>query len=189
MLYGARLSRRSDALRNRAAIVEAASAVLGGPESSRPIAEIARRAGIGQATLYRHFPDRNALIVAVIEHHLTRLRDAAAACTDLRPLLREVLHAQIVMRPLVLLAERLEASERRRIEQHLVAAFAEPLRHAQHQGLIRADLTPADLLLLFTMVRSAAESAGNTVAAADRSIDLLLNGIAATGSFGVQDRH
>ncbi|WP_212998856.1 TetR/AcrR family transcriptional regulator [Winogradskya consettensis] len=189
MLYGARLSRRSDALRNRTAIIEAASAVLGGPGSSRPIPEIARRAGIGQATLYRHFPDRNTLIVAVIEHHLAQVRDAAAACTDLRPLLREVLHAQIAMRPLVLLAERLAAPERRRIEQHLVTAFAEPLRHAQQQGLIRADLTPADLLLLFTMVRSAAESAGDAVAAADRSIDLLLHGIAPAGSFGLQDRH
>ena len=44
--------------------------------------EIARRAGVGQATLYRHFPDRSALAAAVIAHHLQRLEADAATDAD-----------------------------------------------------------------------------------------------------------
>ena len=73
MLYGAPTARRQDAQRNRAAIVEAATEVMTSRESVVAMLEIARRAGVGQATLYRHFPDRAALADAVIVHHLQRL--------------------------------------------------------------------------------------------------------------------
>src|SRR3954468_5571681 len=66
VLYGAQPARRRDAQRNRTAILRAACEVM---TSQRPVVgmpEIARRAGIGQATLYRHFPDRSALAAGVI---------------------------------------------------------------------------------------------------------------------------
>src|SRR5687767_3311781 len=107
--------------------------------------EIARRAGVGQATLYRHFPDRSALAAAVVDQPAV-----------FHQLLREVLHTQIAMRPLVVLARRLDPGVRLRYQRQLLAAFAEPLRRAQRAGYVRSDLVPDDLVLLSTMVQGVA---------------------------------
>ncbi|MFI7541998.1 TetR/AcrR family transcriptional regulator [Actinoplanes sp. NPDC049599] len=184
MLYGAPTARRQDAQRNRAAIVLAASEVMAGGGSAVPMPEIARRAGVGQATLYRHFPDRSALAAAVITHHLQRL-EAFVATEACRPavfqlLLREVLHSLVAMRPLVLLARRFDPGARERYQKRLVAAFCEPLRRAQREGYVHGDVAPEDLLVLLAMVQGVAEATGDladTEAAAARSIDLVLNGI------------
>ncbi|GGQ50084.1 TetR/AcrR family transcriptional regulator [Couchioplanes azureus] len=184
VLYGARTSLRRDARRNRAAIVEAAIEVLRGRGSAALMPEIARRAGVALATLYRHFPDRHALTAAVIGHQLQELEAAAAASTDrpvsFRALLRTVLHWLIEMRALIALADGLEAGVRRRYQHRLVTAFTKPLRLAQERGYVRRDLVPGDLLLLFAMVQAVAATGDDTAAAraaADRSIDLMLDGV------------
>jgi len=184
VLYGVPTARRQDAQRNRAAIVRAATEVMTSPGSTVAMPEIARRAGVAQATLYRHFPDRPALAAAVIAHQLQLLETCAAADTDqpvtFHHLLREMLHNQIAMRPLVLLARRLESSVRNQYERRLVAAFAEPLRRAQSTGQVRGDFAPKDLMLLVTMVQGVAEATEDVAvaqAAADRSIELVLDGV------------
>lgn len=184
MLYGARTSLRRDARRNRDAIVEAASQVLCGRGAVSLMPEIARRAGVALATLYRHFPDRQVLTAAVIGHQLHRLEEAAAATTErpdaFRSLLRTVLHRLIEMRSLVVFAEGLESGTRHRYERRMVTAFTQPLRRAQDLGYVRRDLVPGDLLLLFAMVRGVAGAGEDTAAAraaADRSIDLMLDGV------------
>lgn len=70
---------RADALRNRERIVAAARDVFVEYGTDAPLDEIARRAGIGNATLYRHFPDRDALAHAVLLSVVTRTADSAAA--------------------------------------------------------------------------------------------------------------
>ncbi|MFI5934275.1 TetR/AcrR family transcriptional regulator [Actinoplanes sp. NPDC051494] len=170
MLYGAPTARRSDARRNRAAIVEAASAVLTGTGQIALMPEVARRAGIGQATLYRHFPDRYALAAAVIDHHLREL-ERCAATTPFRVLLHEVLRRQIMMRPLVVLAQRLDPVTLRRYQDQLTAALAGPMRRDQARGLVRDDLVPHDVMLLVTMLQGVGDEA------ADRSVDLMLDGL------------
>jgi AcrR family transcriptional regulator len=189
VLYGAPTARRRDAQRNRAAIVRAASEVMTSGDAAVAMPEIARRAGVGQATLYRHFPDRSALAAAVIAHHLQRLETfvGSEVCRPemFRELLREVLHTQVAMRPLVLLARRLDPGARDRYQKRLLAAFCEPLRRAQSQGYVRSDVAPEDLLLLFTMVQGVAESTAEIAdaqAAADRSIDLMLDGVCTHGT-------
>ncbi|MFD8793465.1 TetR/AcrR family transcriptional regulator [Streptomyces vinaceus] len=57
---------RADAVRNRERILVAAREVLVEQGSAAPFDEIARRAGVGNATLYRHFPDRAALVHHVV---------------------------------------------------------------------------------------------------------------------------
>jgi AcrR family transcriptional regulator len=183
VLYGVQTSRRRDAQRNRAAIVEAATQALTGRGSAVPLPEIARRAGVGQATLYRHFPDRHALVAAVVTHHLERLEALAAANAEhpetFEQLLREVLTTQVAMRPLVRLVERLGRSERDRYGQRMMAALAGPLRRAQDRGHVRGDLVPQDVLLLIMMVRGAVEAVDDGAAArtADRTIELVLEGV------------
>ena len=68
---------RADAVRNRERIVAAARDLFTEVGSQAPIDEVARRAGIGNATVYRHFPDRDALILGVVRHVVKRTGDRA----------------------------------------------------------------------------------------------------------------
>ena len=68
---------RADALRNRERIVTAAREMFVEYGAEAPLDEIARRAGIGNATLYRHFPDRHALAHAVVLSVMVRAADEA----------------------------------------------------------------------------------------------------------------
>ena len=177
MLYGAQTPRRRDAQRNRSAILDAACEVM---TSQRPVVgmpEIARRAGVGVATLYRHFPDRYALAVAVVTDQIVRLESFVAANADrpaaFRRILGEILRTQTRMRPLALLARGLDAPARGRLERRILAVLAEPLRRAQEHGYVRRDLVPGDLVLLFTIVEGVADAH----AAVDRTIELVLDGI------------
>jgi AcrR family transcriptional regulator len=187
VLYGAQSSRRRDAQRNRVALIEAASEVMTSQDAVVSMPAIARRAGVSQATLYRHFPDRAAVAAAVVGFQIERL-DAYAAANLHRPdafrdMLREVLHTLVVMRPLVLLVRRLHPSVRARYQKRILASLAGPLRRAQDQGRVRRDLVDDDLVLLLTMVHSVAEADDDVTAsrqAADRSIDLLLDGVFST---------
>ena len=69
---------RSDARRNVAALVEAARTVFAGSGVDAPAKEITDLAGVGVGTLYRHFPRRSDLIVAVLQHEI----DACVAAAE-----------------------------------------------------------------------------------------------------------
>jgi AcrR family transcriptional regulator len=85
---------RSDAQRNVAALVEAAKTVFAGSGVDAPAKEITDLAGVGVGTLYRHFPRRSDLIVAVLQHEIDECVEAAAELgTTLGP--REALMAWI----------------------------------------------------------------------------------------------
>ncbi len=64
---------RADARRNRDALLGAGAAVFAERGADACLDEIARRAGVGIGTLYRHFPDRDALTEAVYRHEVERL--------------------------------------------------------------------------------------------------------------------
>src|ERR1700751_359253 len=68
---------RADAVRNRERVLEAAKAVFsaGGPDAS--LEAVARRAGVGIGTLYRHFPTREALFEAVYRREVEQLAELA----------------------------------------------------------------------------------------------------------------
>src|SRR5207237_2187001 len=68
---------RADAVRNRERVLEAAKAVFsaGGPDAS--LEAVARRAGVGIGTLYRHFPTREALFEAVYRREVQQLGERA----------------------------------------------------------------------------------------------------------------
>lgn len=68
---------RADAQRNRDAIVRAAREIFSEEQNEVPFEDVARRAGVGAGTLYRHFPNRNALLAAVFEGEVAALRDRA----------------------------------------------------------------------------------------------------------------
>ncbi|MFG2039980.1 TetR/AcrR family transcriptional regulator [Dactylosporangium sp. NPDC048998] len=189
MLYGAPTPQRRDAQRNRSAIVRAASELMLSRRSAVLTPEIARRAGVGHATLYRHFRDRRALVAAVVADQLERLESYVAANAErpaaFRHLLGEVLRTQVAMRPLVQLigggGGRGDRETRRRYTHRVVATLAAPLRRAQADGQVRPDLSPDDLALLFAMLSGAVEAAEHAVTpaatAAERAITLLLDAV------------
>ena len=69
--------RRADAARNRDRILTAARAAFGDPEAEVSMAEIARRAGVGMATLYRNFPGRRELLEALFTDEVDAICQAA----------------------------------------------------------------------------------------------------------------
>jgi AcrR family transcriptional regulator len=72
-------SKRSDALRNEQALLAAAAAVFVTSGVDAPIREIAARAGVGLGTIYRHFPTRADLVVAVYRHQVEACAEAGPA--------------------------------------------------------------------------------------------------------------
>jgi AcrR family transcriptional regulator len=71
--------RRADARRNEATLLEAAAAIFVTSGVEAPIRDIAAKAGVGTATIYRHFPTRADLIVAVYRHQVETLAEAGPA--------------------------------------------------------------------------------------------------------------
>ncbi|MDF9810865.1 TetR family transcriptional regulator [Streptomyces sp. SPB162] len=69
-------SKRADALRNRQTLLDAAAAVFVTSGVDAPIREIAARAGVGMGTIYRHFPTRADLVVAVYRHQVEACAEA-----------------------------------------------------------------------------------------------------------------
>ncbi|WP_336208909.1 TetR/AcrR family transcriptional regulator [Nonomuraea sp. LPB2021202275-12-8] len=76
---------RADARRNLDKIVEAAAAVMAERGAGAPMELIARRAGVGVGTLYRRFPDRNALIAAMGQHYVHSLAEALDRAAERAP--------------------------------------------------------------------------------------------------------
>lgn len=150
---------RADAARNRERIVEAAREALALHGTEVPLDEIARRAGVGNATLYRHFPDRSVLardvVLAVAERIADRARDAldeaAEGCDPFEALSRFTAAAveERVGALCPFLSEDFDDREprllaaRRRLE-HLVGELFDRARQA---GRLRADADVGDLLL------------------------------------------
>ena len=147
-----KLGDRRDARRNRARIVAAAREVFSSAGADAPAREIARRADVGVATLYRHFPARADLVDAVLEEAFEELIQVAeAALAEPDPwagfvrFVDEalVLHAQ--NRALKDHGRELARAMRRRIRpltEELVA-------RAQAAGALRQDFARQDLALLF----------------------------------------
>ena len=68
---------RADSLRNRALLLEAATQVFSADDKQASLEAVARQAGLGIGTLYRHFPTREALFEAVYRHEVDLLADLA----------------------------------------------------------------------------------------------------------------
>jgi len=180
---------RADARRNYDALVAAADEMFTahGPDAS--LDEIARRAGVGNATLYRHFPGRRELLVAVC------VGEVEALCTvgeelqgdpDAGPALANWLRAYIAH---VSAKHGLAAAfaTGRRDDSELVAACQSAvlaigkslLQRAQHQGAVRIDVNLPDIITLVNAIAMASET--TDARESDRMLEIVLAGIAASG--------
>ncbi len=155
--------RRADAARNRERLIAAATAAFGELGLEVGVAEIARRAGVGSATLFRNFPTKDDLINAVIERRLTeveRLTEHALAIDDagraFETLMFDVADMQAADLGFfeAMHTRMLDDPELSRMKARMIEKAAELLRRAQEAGAVRADIEPEDLrFLLMSVVR------------------------------------
>ncbi|WP_049575250.1 TetR/AcrR family transcriptional regulator [Streptomyces sp. SBT349] len=82
---GAAGSRRKDARRNERALLDAAAAVFVASGVDAPVRDIAARAGVGMGTIYRHFPTRADLVIAVYRHQIDACAEAGPALLATSP--------------------------------------------------------------------------------------------------------
>jgi AcrR family transcriptional regulator len=176
---------RRDARDNREAILAAARALFA-DSAEVAMCQVARRAGVGQATLYRNFPSRAELAAEVLDEHIDRIAALAAEHAG-RPdaffaLLRGLIDGMVGLHGLAVLARRDGDADsrlqdgRRRIAELLKG----PLADAKAAGTLRRDVTIADVFLLLGMARGAMEGSADSNArsgVAHRVLALVLGGI------------
>lgn len=149
---------RTDAAHNRARILEVARELFAERGVDVPMTTIARRAGVGVATLFRRFPDRRSLIAEVFATqiaHCESVLDEAAADPDpwhgFCAFITDLGRMQIEDRGfteafLSSFAEDSDIDEKR---MHAESTFANLVERAQKSGRLRPDFSPSDLLLIF----------------------------------------
>ena len=147
---------RADGVRNRERVLEAAKAVFsaGGPEAS--LEAVAKRAGVGIGTLYRHFPTREALFEAVYRREVEQLSELAEllkGAKDPVEALRRWLHSNVefvATKKGMLAALALAAQSQSELYafslDRLTRAVGLLLDRAVAAGEMRADVSPDDLL-------------------------------------------
>lgn len=120
-----------------------------------PLSAVARRAQVGQGSLYRHFPDRIALAVAVFDDNITALETLAErADATLVDLFDSVAQQVIASTALIdmIISERDERAEH--LATRMTAVAAALLARDQDQGRIAATVEPADVMLAIGMLAS-----------------------------------
>ncbi|MCX4745474.1 TetR/AcrR family transcriptional regulator [Kitasatospora sp. NBC_01287] len=148
---------RKDATRNRERILAAARRLFADEGADVPLDEIAKQAGVGNATLYRNFPDRTALVhqvtLSVLERGLERAREALADPGDPFEAISRFAHgaadeqigalcSMLSEHPVLRDDEQLFATrlEMERVVEELMA-------RARAAGVLRPDVGPGDLLV------------------------------------------
>ena len=147
---------RADALRNRDRVLEAARTVFSAGGSEASLEAVARTAGVGIGTLYRHFPTREALFEAVYRHEVQQLADLAERLKkEAGPIeaLRQWLHSIVKfvatkkgMSTALALAIAKDSDLVSYSSDRLTRAIGLLLEQAIAAGEIRSDVSAEDLL-------------------------------------------
>jgi AcrR family transcriptional regulator len=176
---------RADARRNREKVLAVAVELLSRADGEVPLETIAKQAGVGIGTLYRHFPTRAALIEAVYRHEVDRVCGAAdellAALPADRALrawmdrsvdyIRTKRGMALALQSIVSSDELFATSYRR-----MVDAVGALLRAGASAGTLRADIEPEDVLRALRGAWSVADEVDGS-ARAGRLLDLLMDGL------------
>ena len=180
-------SARSDARRNSARLVAAAAKVFSEKGTNASLDEIARRAGLGSATLYRHFPTRDSLLTAVFWDRVEDLcscGEGLAKAPDPDEALITWLRALIELTMQRGLAAALmgecgqETSRLFAMTRQWLKDTAQPLvDRARRDGSFRSDLS-ADLVVTFAhAIAMCAVVQPDAAGAADRMLSMLVDGL------------
>jgi AcrR family transcriptional regulator len=182
------MSKRADARLNRARILAAAADVVAEEGTSVPLDLVCARAAVGRATLYRNFPDRQALMLALLDETLERLEAAAVALGGRDDAVFALLaHVAEEMADSMALfdylstadisVETVSASRAR-----LAAVLDAPIERARQAGLIRATVGTPDMLLAFRMFAGVLQDRDAAIRkqTCQRALDIVIHGVAAS---------
>ncbi|MFJ1969424.1 TetR/AcrR family transcriptional regulator [Streptomyces sp. NPDC087903] len=181
---------RADARRNRDRLLEVARTAFAAEGVAVPLDEIARRAGVGPGTLYRHFPTKESLLEAVVRERVRRLVDRAQALR----------HAEDPAAALVTVLDQVveDAAEKADLVDMLAGAGVEVrtalatdvtrlheaighlLARAQESGAVRGDIGIADLMAVLGGVLYALRNLGGG-AAREPVLAILYDGLRTSG--------
>jgi AcrR family transcriptional regulator len=174
---------RADARRNRARILDAARQACAEYGASTQMDDVARRAGVGIGTVYRHFPTKETLLEALVDEkfhtfatHAREAREVADPWEAFAGLLRrnaELMAADAGLRDAIG-SQPLDYAGAAFAE--LMAVGDELLRRAQDAGAVRADVTIEDIPMLMS---SLCVSMANPRFDWRRHLDLVLDGLRA----------
>jgi AcrR family transcriptional regulator len=181
---------RADARRNRDRIIAAAREIFVEHGADAPLDEVARRAGVGNATLYRHFADRGELahrvVLSVTERIAERGERAAAEETDAFIALRRFVHGAATERIgalCTLLSDEVDKThpELLAVRARLADVTESLMERAREQGRLRTDIGSGDLMMAIMQLTRPLPGLGCTIndRFLPRYLDLLLDGFRA----------
>ena len=175
---------RADAARNRDVLLAAATRAFASADAEPSMRAIAREAGVGIATLYRHFPTRESLVDAVYQDQVQRLTDGA------RELLAQLPPAKAMRRWMDLFADwlatkhgmlgtlqaMLQSGELTGARSEVLDAITTILEAGHATGDLRPDVSAEDISASLLGIFTVAGQAGDP-ALAGRLLDLLMDGL------------
>jgi AcrR family transcriptional regulator len=177
---------RADARRNRERLLEAAVRAFAGEGPDATLDAIAKDAGVGIGTLYRHFPTREALVEAAYRNELAKLCDGVSQLVESNPpdvALRAWMDNFIdYMTTKRGMADALRAviasggNPYAHSRDSLTGAIGTLLRAGAEAGMVRADVEPADVLASLSGISLATGEPAQR-AQARRLLDLLIDGL------------
>ncbi|HEY3685412.1 MAG TPA: TetR family transcriptional regulator [Streptosporangiaceae bacterium] len=173
---------RSDALKNREAILQVAHDALA-ESGDASLNSIAKRAGVGAGTLYRHFPTREALILEVHWHDMERLVDSVPEVLAAHAPLDALRHWFITLASYVRIKHGLGEALNSAAAQRVISASWPPVTAAVRQlleaceraGEIRPGIDPVDVIMLMSCLWRTPDGPEGA-AQADRLMELAIEG-------------
>lgn len=180
---------RADAARNREALLRVATAVFARSEEEPSMRALAREAGVGVATLYRHFPTREALVDAVYQDQVARLTTGATKLLARHPpaealrrwmdLFGTWIATKTGMQSTLVAMIGADRIAHAGTRDKLLAAIDTILRAGAEAGDLRADVSAEDVAAaLIGVLTVTGPPAGNPQAR--RLLDVLVDGLTAT---------
>jgi AcrR family transcriptional regulator len=191
-------SLRSDAARNRQQLLAVATRVIASADGTPSMRAIASEAGVGIATLYRHFPSRESLVEAVYRDQVTRLvagahellaqLPPAAALRKWMDLFGDWIATKNGMLDTLLAMIKSGEITHAQTRTELLAAITEILDAGRAAGDLRADITAEDiaasLLGIFTVAQPPEHEDR-----ASRLLNILMDGLRPPASYGCRTKH
>ena len=188
---------RSDARRNRELILAAASDLFAESGADLSIDEIARRAGVGHATIFRRFPTKDDLILAIIEQRMNEmiaaLEEAARnddAWEGLATAMAHIAERQAMDRGLTdsTKSRVVSAPNLQEARMRLLAPIADMLRRAQEAGQVRDDLAPEDVFFLIAGAANASPCRFEIPGLWRRYLGVIMDGMRPEGASSLDPR-
>ena len=191
---GSERAPRADAVRNREAVLDAARKRFGEDGMDVGMEEIARTAGVGVGTVYRHFPHKRDLIVALVHEHFARLSEGAAEaleeddpweafCEFMRWSVRAAAKERVIGE---FLGTSPQLGEIEVAQTGLAERTEKLIKKAQRAGKMRKDVVVEDVPTLVCSISSVAASHTDSIAAANwpRLVEIALDGMRACPGTG-----